>query len=86
MLKTCWLLFLHYAVQPIPHHLNWVAVGLLWRPGHSNISRSDISQFSFFSFVRIVFLGIITALLELEAQSMLHTHYNSCYQNIIYYC
>ena len=32
MLSTCWLLFLHSAVQLIPNHLNWV--GWLWRPGH----------------------------------------------------
>ena len=34
MLSTCWLLFLHSAVQLIPNHLNWVEVGSLWRPGH----------------------------------------------------
>ena len=34
MLGTCWLFFLHSAVQLIPNHLNWVEVGLLWRPGH----------------------------------------------------
>ena len=34
MLSTCWLLFLHSAVQLIPNHINWVEVGLLWRPGH----------------------------------------------------
>ena len=33
MLSTCWLLFLHSAVQLTPNHLNWV-VGRLWRPGH----------------------------------------------------
>ena len=27
MLSTCWLLFLHSAVQLIPNHLNWVEVG-----------------------------------------------------------
>ena len=34
MLSTCWLLFLHSAVQLNPNHLNWVEVGKLWRPGH----------------------------------------------------
>jgi hypothetical protein len=34
MLSTCWLIFLHSAVQLIPNHLNWVAVRWLWRPGH----------------------------------------------------
>ena len=34
MLSSCWLLFLHSAVQLIPNHLNWVEVGRLWRPGH----------------------------------------------------
>ena len=34
MLSTCWLLFLHSAVQLIPKHLNVVEVGRLWRPGH----------------------------------------------------
>ena len=34
MLSTCWLLFLHSAVQLFPNHLNWVDVGGLWRPGH----------------------------------------------------
>ena len=34
MLSTCWLLFLHSAVQLIPNHLNWVEFGGLWRPGH----------------------------------------------------
>jgi hypothetical protein len=34
MLSTCWLLFLHSAVQLIPNHLNWGEVGWLWRPGH----------------------------------------------------
>ena len=34
MLSTCWLLFLHSAVQLIPNHLNLVEVGGLWRPGH----------------------------------------------------
>ena len=34
MLSTCWLLFLHSAIQLIPNHLNWVEVGWLWRPGH----------------------------------------------------
>ena len=34
MLSTCWLFFLHSAVQLIPNHLNWVVVGGLWRPGH----------------------------------------------------
>ena len=34
MLSTCWLLFLHSAVQLIPNHLNWVEVGRLWKPGH----------------------------------------------------
>ena len=33
MLSTCWLLFLHSAVQLIPKHLNWVKVGYLLRPG-----------------------------------------------------
>ena len=27
ILSTCWLLFLHSAVQLIPNHLNWVEVG-----------------------------------------------------------
>ena len=27
MLKTCWILFLHSAVQLIANHLNWVEVG-----------------------------------------------------------
>ena len=27
MLSTCWLIFLHSAVQLIPNHLNWVEVG-----------------------------------------------------------
>ena len=27
MLSTCWMLFLHSAVQLIPNHLNWVEVG-----------------------------------------------------------
>ena len=26
MLSTCWLLFIHSAVQLIPNHLNWVEV------------------------------------------------------------
>ena len=34
MLSICWLPFLHTEVQLIPIHLNWVEVGLLWRPGH----------------------------------------------------
>jgi hypothetical protein len=34
MLTTCWLLFVHSAVQLIPNHLNLVQVGGLWRPGH----------------------------------------------------
>ena len=34
MLITCWLLFLHSVVRPIPNHLNLVEVGGLWRPGH----------------------------------------------------
>jgi hypothetical protein len=34
MLSTCWLLFLHSAVQLIANHLNWVEDRLLWRPGH----------------------------------------------------
>ena len=34
MLSTCWLLFLHSAVQLLPNHLNWIEVGWLWRPGH----------------------------------------------------
>ena len=34
MLSTCWLLFLHSAVQLIPNHLNWVEVGWLWRTVH----------------------------------------------------
>ena len=34
MLRTCWLLFLHSAVQLIPNHLNWDEIGWLWRPGH----------------------------------------------------
>ena len=34
MLSTCWLLFLHSAVQLIANHLNLVEVGVLWRPGH----------------------------------------------------
>ena len=34
MLRTCWLLFLHSAVQLIPNHLNWVEVRWLWRPSH----------------------------------------------------
>jgi hypothetical protein len=34
MLSTGWLLFLHSGVQLIPNHLNWVEVGLLWKPGH----------------------------------------------------
>ena len=34
MRSTCWLLFLHSAVQLIPNHLNLVDVGGLWRPGH----------------------------------------------------
>ena len=34
MLSTCWLLFLHSAVQLIPNHLNLVEVGRLWRPVH----------------------------------------------------
>ena len=34
MLSTCWLLFLHSAVQLVPNHLNWVEVGRLWRRGH----------------------------------------------------
>ena len=34
MLSTCWLLFLHSAVQLIPNHLNWVEIRSLWRPGH----------------------------------------------------
>ena len=34
MQSTCWLLFRYSAVQLTPIHLNWVEVGLLWRPGH----------------------------------------------------
>ena len=34
MLSTCWLLFIHYAVQLIPEHLNWFEVGCLWMLGH----------------------------------------------------
>ena len=34
MPSTCWLLFLHPAVQLIPNHLNLVEVRGLWRPGH----------------------------------------------------
>ena len=34
MLSTCWLLFLHSAVQLIPNNLHLVEVGGLWRPGH----------------------------------------------------
>jgi hypothetical protein len=34
MLSTCWLLFLHSAVQLIPNPLNWVGVGWLCMPGH----------------------------------------------------
>ena len=34
MLSTCWLLFLHSAVQLILNRLNWVEVEGLWRPGH----------------------------------------------------
>ena len=34
LLSTCWLLFLHSAVQLIPNHLNWVEVVRLWRTGH----------------------------------------------------
>ena len=33
-LSTCWLLFVHSAVELIPNHLNWVEVRGLWRPGH----------------------------------------------------
>ena len=33
ILSTCWLLFLHSAVQLIPNHLNWVEVEGLWWPG-----------------------------------------------------
>ena len=32
MLSTCWLLFLHSAVQLIPSHLNWVEVRRLALP------------------------------------------------------
>ena len=34
MLSTCWLLFPHSVVQLISNHLNWVEVGILWRPGY----------------------------------------------------
>ena len=34
MLSSCWLLFLHSAVQLIPTHLNLVEVRGPWRPGH----------------------------------------------------
>ena len=34
LLSTCWLLFLHSAVQIIPNHLSWVEVGGLWRSGY----------------------------------------------------
>ena len=34
MLSTCWLLFLHSAVQLVPNCLNWVEVEGLWRPDH----------------------------------------------------
>ena len=34
MLSTCWLPFLHSAVQLIPNHLKWVEVRWLWSPGH----------------------------------------------------
>ena len=34
MLSTCWLLFLHSAVQLIPNHINWIEVGWLWRLGY----------------------------------------------------
>ena len=27
MLNTCWLIYIHSAVQLIPNHLNWVEVG-----------------------------------------------------------
>ena len=29
MLSTCWLLFLHFAVQLIPNYLNWVEVKVI---------------------------------------------------------
>ena len=34
MLSTCWLPFLHSAVQLIPNHFNLVEARGLWRPGH----------------------------------------------------
>ena len=34
MLSTCWLRFIHSAVQLIQNHLNWVEVGGLRRPDH----------------------------------------------------
>ena len=40
MLRTCWLLFLHSAVQLIPNHLNWVEVRGLWRPSNAALHHS----------------------------------------------